>query len=446
MTSKEKLEKVMYSYTAETNPLEDENKLLRETINGLKNELDRYRQPPLMVCEVKEAYHDKTALVKVPNGNEFFVTVSRECGPIKAGDSVLAEQKNLTVVKRIDTTKNFSVEQFVIVEKPDVSWGDIGGLDGQAREIQEVIELPLKNPDLFKRVGIQPPKGILLYGPPGTGKTLLAKAVAASTNSTFIEIVGSELIQKFIGEGAKLVKEIFQLAREKAPSIIFIDELDALAARRIEVGTSGEREVQRTFMQFLAEIDGFKHLGNVKVIGCTNRKDILDPAVLRPGRLDRLIHVDNPNKEAREQIFMIHTRTMNLDRDISLPKVLARMDGFSGAEVKAACTEAGYFAIRRYQESDFEERLVGLNKKIRECQAQLRVRIVENLKGVTRRRMEAQRREVERNLELTKNRKYRLLAQMKRGMVISEKDILDGIEKVKQEEEREGKDYLRMFG
>ena len=161
------------------------------------------------------------------------------------------------------------------------------GLAEQAREIYEVIELPLKKPELFKKIGIHPPKGILLYGPSGTGKTILAKAVAASTNSTFIEIVGGELVQKFIGEGSKLVKDIFKLARERGPSIIFIDELDSIAAERLDIGTSGEREVQRTFMQLLSEIDGFDHLGNVKIIGATNRIDILDNAILRPGRLDR---------------------------------------------------------------------------------------------------------------------------------------------------------------
>src|SRR4030042_752071 len=189
------------------------------------------------------------------------------------------------------------------MEKPTTAWGDIGGLDNEAEEIREVIELPLKKPELFRKIGIQPPKGILLHGPPGTGKTLLAKAVASSTQSSFIQIVGSELVQKFIGEGAKLVKEIFELAREKAPSIVFIDELDAIAAKRIDIGTSGEREVQRTFMQLLAELDGFKPLGNVKIIGCTNRKDILDPAVTRPGRLDRLIYIPLPNKDGIIEIL-----------------------------------------------------------------------------------------------------------------------------------------------
>jgi proteasome regulatory subunit len=243
-----------------------------------------------------------------------------------------------------------------------------------------VVELPLKKPEIFKKVGIQPPKGILLYGPPGTGKTLLAKAVANSTDSTFIEVVASELVQKFIGEGAKLVKEIFEMAKEKAPSIVFIDELDALAAKRIEIGTSGEREVQRTFMQLLAEIDGFKHLGNVKVVGCTNRKDILDPAILRPGRLDRLIYVPLPDKEGIVEIFKIHTKNMTLGKDINLNQVYDKMDGFSGAEIKAVCTEAGYYAIR------------------------------EN--------------------------RYK----------ITEKDLLDAVEKVKRQEELEGTDYMNMFG
>jgi proteasome regulatory subunit len=232
------------------------------------------------------------------------------------------------------------------MDKPKIKWSDVGGLKREMREVREIVELPLKKPELFEKVGIEPPKGILLYGPPGTGKTLLAKAVAASTNATFIEIVGSELVQKFIGEGAKLVKEVFELAREHAPSIVFIDELDSLAANRIELGTSGEREVQRTFMQFLAEIDGFTPLANVKIIGCTNRKDILDPAILRPGRLDRLIEVSPPDIEGVEQILKIHTKKMTLKKGFKFKSVAKTLDGFTGAEIKAVCTEAGYSAIR----------------------------------------------------------------------------------------------------
>jgi proteasome regulatory subunit len=363
---KEKLDRVMYSYATNVNELEEENKFLKETIENLKTEIERFKKPPLLVCEVKEVYKDKV-LVRLQNGNEFMVEFSQECEKLYPGDNVLAEQKNLTVIGKIPVTKKFSVEKFVIIEKPSITWKQIGGLTEQEREIKEVIELPLKKPHLFEKVGIVPPKGILLHGPPGTGKTLLAKAVAASTNSTFIEVVGSELVQKFIGEGAKLVKEIFQLAKEKAPSIIFIDELDALAATRMDIGTSGEREVQRTFMQLLAEIDGFKSLGNVKVIGCTNRKDILDPAITRPGRLDRLIRVPLPNDEGRKAIFNIHSNRMTLDKKVNVDNLVKEMKGFSGAEIKAVCTEAGYFAIRKNRQKvmmeDFKKALLKIKEE-----------------------------------------------------------------------------------
>lgn len=374
-----RLDKVISHYTIDVNSMEEENRLLKETVEHLKLEINRLQKSPLLVAEVRQIIGEN-AVLRLPNGNEFFVEMLAECRNIKPGDSVLIEQKNLTVVRKIDSRKRFNVEKFVIMEKPSVKWSDIGGLSKQQEEIVEVIELPLKKPELFRKVGISPPKGVLLYGAPGTGKTLLAKAVASSTNSTFIEIVGSELVQKFIGEGAKLVKEVFQLARENAPAIIFIDEIDAIAATRIEVGTSGEREVQRTFMQLLAEIDGFKNLGEVKVIGCTNRKDILDPAVTRPGRLDRLIYVPIPSKEGIPQIFKIHTQNMKLEKKINLNKIYKQMEGFSGAEIKAVCTEAGYFAIRSNRTS------------------------------------------------------------------ITQKDILAAIKKVKEREEQEGNDFMRMFG
>lgn len=346
-TTKEKniFDSVIYSYNSDTSQMNEENRILKETVSKLKEELDRFKIPPLMISEVRNVF-GKEAVIRLPNGNQFYVGISEECGKVKAGDIVLTDQKNLTIIKKMNITRQFDIESFVIVEKPKVSWGSIGGLSAQAQEIKEVVELPLKKPELFKKVGITPPKGILLYGSPGTGKTLLAKAVASSTNSTFIQVVGSELVQKFIGEGAKMVKEIFELARKKAPSIVFIDELDALAAKRIEVGTSGEREVNRTFMQLLAEIDGFKALDNVKIIGATNRKDILDPAVTRPGRLDRLIHIPLPKVEARLEILKIHSRNMSLGKDIDLNNLSAKMEDFSGAEIKAVCTEAGYFAIR----------------------------------------------------------------------------------------------------
>ncbi|MCH8067165.1 MAG: proteasome-activating nucleotidase [Nanoarchaeota archaeon] len=372
MSTKEKniLDSVIYSYSASSNQANDENRILKETVNNLKEELDRFKAPPLMVSEVRNII-GKDAIIRLPNGNQFYVDISEGCGKIKPGDVVLADQKNLTIIKKIPTTKQFDIESFVIMEKPEVSWEDIGGLDLQVREIKEVVELPLKKPELFKKVGITPPKGILLYGDPGTGKTLLAKAVAHSTNSTFIQIVASELVQKFIGEGAKMVKEIFELARKKAPSIIFIDELDALASKRIEIGTSGEREVNRTFMQLLAEIDGFKPLDNVKIIGATNRKDILDPAIIRPGRLDRLIHIPLPQNDGRMKILKIHTKNMSLGADIDLSNISSLMEDLSGAEIKAVCTEAGYFAIRENRTKITRKYfLKGIDKVNREEQAE----------------------------------------------------------------------------
>ncbi|MDD9954435.1 MAG: AAA family ATPase [Candidatus Woesearchaeota archaeon] len=370
-------------HLAQLSALEQENQLLRQTVGQLREEIDRYRSPALLVAELidlTEREDKKMAIIRVPNGNKFLVDMSNDARDLRPGMSIIVEQKNLTVIDKINEGTKFNVEQFVIVDTPKIPWSQVGGLEHQVREIKEVVELPLQKPELFKKVGIQPPKGILLYGPPGTGKTLLAKAVATATNSTFIEVVGSELVQKFIGEGAKLVKEIFELAREHAPAIVFIDELDSLAAKRIDLGTSGEREVQRTFMQFLAEIDGFKNLDNVKIIGATNRKDILDPAIIRPGRLDRLIEVPNPDKEGLIEIFKIHTKTMKLEKKFSVEHVLHLMKGFSGAEVKAACTEAGYFAIR-------------------------------------------------------KNR-----------VTVKEKDFTDAIQKVRRDEALEGDDYMRMFG
>jgi|SaaInlStandDraft_4_1057021.scaffolds.fasta_scaffold13477_2 proteasome regulatory subunit len=361
----DELANVMFSYSSNINELEEENKILKETINHLKNEMDRFRTPPLMMCEVREIVNNN-AIIKVPNGNQFFVCISDSCTNIRPGDSVLVDQKNLNIIKKFEKVAGFNVEKFVILEKPQLTYENVGGLKKQIEEIKEVVELPLKKPELFKKVGIRPPKGILLYGPPGTGKTLLAKAVANATDSTFIEVVGSELVQKFIGEGAKLVKEIFELARKKGPSIVFIDELDSLAAKRIDIGTSGEREVQRTFMQLLAEIDGFKALDNVKIIGCTNRRDILDPAITRPGRLDRLVQVPLPSKEGINEIFKIHTREMSLEK-INKEKLIDGMDEFSGAEIKAVCTEAGYFAIRdnrtKVTMKDFERAIEKVNEE-----------------------------------------------------------------------------------
>ena len=365
MAGENKLDNVVYSYTTTTNPLEEENTVLRDTVTKLDQELRRLKVPALMVCEVVRSLKDKQAIIRIPNGNKFLCNVSAECDVLRSGDQVLVEQRNLNVIRKIKLTQKFNVEKFVIVSKPEETWEEVGGLTSEVREIKEVVELPLTKPELFKKIGIKPPKGILLYGPPGTGKTLLARAVAKSTNSTFIHVAGSELVQKFIGEGAKLVKEVFQLAREKAPSIIFIDELDSLAAKRMEMGTSGEREVNRTFTQLLNEIDGFKPLDNVKIIGATNRKDVLDPAIIRPGRLDRMIHVNLPNAVGRHDILKIHAQGVRLAKDVELKHIADKMENFSGAEIRSAVTEAGYFAIREDRTSITRDDLLGAITKVK---------------------------------------------------------------------------------
>jgi len=238
-----------------------------------------------------------------------------------------------------------------LIDPPtDVSYEDIGGLDAQIQEVREVIELPLRKPELFEKIGIEPPKGILFYGFPGTGKTLLAKAAAHETNTTFIKVVGTELVHKFIGEGAQFVREIFKLAREKAPTIIFIDELDAIGSIRMEDATLGDREINRTLMQLLSELDGFDQRGNIKFIAATNRIDILDPALLRPGRFDRIVEFPFPDEKAREAIFRVHMRNLHIENEIDLKTLMELTKDANGSDIKGICTEAGMYAIRRNSE------------------------------------------------------------------------------------------------
>ncbi|HDJ83578.1 MAG TPA: AAA family ATPase, partial [Desulfurococcaceae archaeon] len=265
--------------------LETERTALRRELRYYKSEVEKLMSPPLIEAVVLEVLDDGRAIVKSSTGPNLIVTVSNRIDRSKLlpGTHVALNNRGSTIVEVLPVREDPYVRGMEVIERPNVTYSDIGGLEKQIQEIREVVELPLKHPELFKELGIDPPKGVLLYGPPGTGKTLLAKAVANETNATFIRVVASEFVQKFIGEGARIVREVFRLAKRKAPSIIFIDEIDAIAAKRLEIGTSGEREVQRTLMQLLAEMDGFDPLGNVKIIAATNRIDILDPAILRPG-------------------------------------------------------------------------------------------------------------------------------------------------------------------
>lgn len=329
-------------------------------VRKLRSELERLKGPPLLVGTVLDVLEDNRVVIKSSTGPKFVVNASQFIEQeLISGARVALNQQSLAIVGALPPSKDPTVYGMEIIETPTVSYDDIGGLDGQIQELRETVELPLLKPELFQRVGIEPPKGVLLYGPPGTGKTLLAKAVAKETESVFIRIVGSELVQKYIGEGARLVRELFEMARDKAPSIIFIDELDAIGAKRLDSATSGDREVQRTLMQLLAEMDGFENRGDVKIIGATNRSDILDPALLRPGRFDRLIDIPLPTYEARVEIVKIHTSGMNLAHEIDSGKIAKLTEGASGADIKAIAMEAGMFAIRAERESvtaaDFDD-------------------------------------------------------------------------------------------
>jgi proteasome regulatory subunit len=325
----------------------------------LRSELERLRVGPMIVGTIVDVLDENRVIVKSSTGPRFVVNLSQFIDEkIKPGAQVGLNQQSFAVMCVLPSPRDPAVFGMEIEDAPDVRFSQIGGLDIQISEIREIVELPLKRPDLFVAVGIEPPKGVLLHGPPGTGKTILAKAVAQSTDATFLRVVGSEFVQKYIGEGARLVRELFELAKSKSPAIIFIDELDAIGARRMDGATSGDREVQRTLMQILAEMDGFDARGEVKLIAATNRLDMLDPALLRPGRFDRVIEIPMPNKEARESILRIHTAGMNLDPDVNLRMISDLAEGSSGADLKALSTEAGMYAIREERtmiyQSDFE--------------------------------------------------------------------------------------------
>ncbi len=328
--------------------LEAERDNLRRELRYYRSEVQKLTEAPNIEAIVLDVLPDGRVVVKSTTGPNLVVKVSNKIDvrSLKPGMHVALNGRGSAIIDILPEREDPYVKGFEVVERPKVRFSDVGGLKEQIRELREAIELPLKNPELFRELGIEPPKGVLLYGPPGCGKTLLAKALAGETNATFIHVVGSELVHKFIGEGARIVREVFQLARRKAPAIIFIDEIDAIAAKRVDIGTSGEREVQRTLMQLLAEMDGFDPLDNVKVIAATNRIDILDPAILRPGRFDRLIYIPPPDEEGRYEILRIHTRRAKLAPDVDLRYIAKITEGATGADLKAIVTEAGYYALR----------------------------------------------------------------------------------------------------
>ena len=346
------LEKRLRDLETERQITYEEKMRLEKKVNNLRNEVDILREPPFiagMIIDILEDNNNRV-IVKSSTGPEFVLSCSYRVSEKKLtpGMKVALNQRTFSIMEILPSEIDPFVKGMEVIDSiPDITYNDIGGLKDQIQEVREIIELPLLKPELFKKVGIEPPKGALFYGPPGTGKTLLAKAIAHETEATFIKIIGSELVQKFIGEGARYVREIFYLAREKAPSILFIDELDAIGAERMADATSGDREVQRTLMQLLSELDGFDKRGDIKFIGATNRIDILDPALIRPGRFDRIIEFPMPDEKSRELIFKIHMRKLNLDNRIDIKKIVNMTNKATGADIKAICTEAGMFAIRK---------------------------------------------------------------------------------------------------
>ena len=336
-----------------------ENNKYQQKLERLSHENKKLKQSPLFVATVQELTDEGVVIKQHGNNQEALTEVTDEMRDQLEPSARVAVNNSLSIVKRLDDEADVRAKVMQVEESPDVGYEDIGGLTDELNEVRETVEMPLESPELFDTVGIEPPSGVLLHGPPGTGKTLMAKAVANKTDATFIKMAGSELVHKFIGEGAKLVRDLFQVARDHEPAVVFIDEIDAIASKRTDSKTSGDAEVQRTMMQLLSEMDGFEDRGDVRIIAATNRFDMLDRAILRPGRFDRLIEVPLPDEEGRKKIFEIHTRDMAVAEDIDFEALAADSEGMSGADIRAVCTEAGMFAIRDDRETitaaDFRE-------------------------------------------------------------------------------------------
>jgi 26S proteasome regulatory subunit T6 len=341
---------------------------LNEKVIKLFDEINHLKKSGNQVAEVIKILGKDKVLVKGAYDGKYIVKVDKKVNVEDLRPNIRVTLGDGMKINRILPSRVDPLVSLMKVEKvPDATYDMVGGLDKQIKEIREVIELPIKHPEVFESLGISQPKGVLMYGPPGTGKTLLAKACAHHTDGCFIRVSGNELVQKYIGEGARLVRELFVMARQHAPSIIFMDEIDSIGGRRINDDTKGDSEVQRTMLELLNQLDGFEEAQNIKMIMATNRIDILDEALLRPGRIDRKIEFPNPNEKARYDILKIHSRKMNLVRGVDLHKIAGMLNDASGADCKACCSEAGMFALRERRmhvtQEDFEMAVAKVMKK-----------------------------------------------------------------------------------
>ncbi|KTW31129.1 26S protease regulatory subunit 6B [Pneumocystis jirovecii RU7] len=341
--------------------IKDDQKNLKRELIRAQEEVKRIQSVPLVIGQFLEAIDENTAIVGSTTGSNYIVrilsTLDREL--LRPFSSVALHRHSSALVDILPPEADSSIAMLRQDEKPDVTYQDVGGLDMQKQEIREAVELPLTQADLYKQIGIDPPRGVLLYGPPGTGKTMLVKAVANSTTASFIRVVGSEFVQKYLGEGPRMVRDVFRLARENAPSIIFIDEIDAIATKRFDAQTGADREVQRILLELLNQMDGFDQGSNVKVIMATNRADTLDPALLRPGRLDRKIEFPKTDRRQKRLIYNTIAAKMSLSPEVDLDSFILRPDTTSGAQIAAVMQEAGLVAIRKSRyliiHSDIEE-------------------------------------------------------------------------------------------
>eukprot|EP00270_Netrium_digitus_P011296 TRINITY_DN3585_c0_g1_i1.p1 TRINITY_DN3585_c0_g1~~TRINITY_DN3585_c0_g1_i1.p1 ORF type:complete len:398 (-),score=93.63 TRINITY_DN3585_c0_g1_i1:330-1523(-) len=356
--------------------LESRVRSLRENLKVAKKDFDKteddlkaLQSVGQIIGEVLRQLDDERLIVKASSGPRYVVGCRTKVDKSKltAGTRVALDMTTLTIMRALPREVDPVVYNMVHEDPGNVSYSAIGGLSDQIRQLRESIELPLMNPELFERVGIKPPKGVLLYGPPGTGKTLLARAIASNIDANFLKVVSSAIVDKYIGESARLIREMFGYARDHQPCIIFMDEIDAIGGRRFSEGTSADREIQRTLMELLNQLDGFDQLGRVKMIMATNRPDVLDPALLRPGRLDRKIEIPLPNEQGRIEVLKIHAAGIAKHGDIDYEAIVKLAEGFNGADMRNVCTEAGMFAIREDRDYVVQEDFMKAARKLTEA-------------------------------------------------------------------------------